>query len=114
MLNWHYRSRYESLIQFSNQKYYKGELLTFPAPVAKDTAIQLHTIQGVYDKGDTRTNRAEAEAIVQFIVQHLTQQLNTEHPQTLGVVTFNITQQKLIEDLLDNALLSEPELEALS
>ena len=114
VLNWHYRSRYESLIQFSNQKYYKGELLTFPTPVAKDTAIQLHTIQGVYDKGDTRTNRAEAEAIVQFIVQHLTQQLNTEHPQTLGVVTFNITQQKLIEDLLDNALLSEPELEALS
>ena len=46
VLNWHYRSRYESLIQFSNQKYYKGELLTFPAPVARDSAIQLHPVQG--------------------------------------------------------------------
>ncbi len=114
VLNWHYRSRYESLIQFSNQKYYKGELLTFPAPVAKDTAIQLHPIQGVYDKGDTRTNRAEAQAIVQFIIQHLKQQLDAEYKQTVGVVTFNITQQKLIEDLLDNELANHPELDALS
>lgn len=114
VLNWHYRSRYESLIQFSNQKYYKGELLTFPAPVAKDTAIQLHAVQGIYDKGDTRTNKAEAQAIVEFIIQHLQQQLNAEYKQTVGVVTFNITQQKLIEDLLDNELANHPELEALS
>ncbi len=114
VLNWHYRSRYESLIQFSNQKYYKGELLTFPAPVAKDKAIQLHAVEGVYDKGDTRTNKAEAQAIVQFILQHLTNQLTAEVKLTLGVVTFNITQQKLIEDLLDNELAQRPELEQLS
>ncbi|WP_419820656.1 DUF4011 domain-containing protein [Acinetobacter sp.] len=114
VLNWHYRSRYESLIQFSNQKYYKGELLTFPAPVARDSAIQLHPVQGVYDKGDTRTNKAEAQAIVQFIIQHLTTQLTAEVKQTVGVVTFNITQQKLIEDLLDNELANYPELEQLS
>jgi very-short-patch-repair endonuclease len=114
VLNWHYRSRYESLIQFSNQKYYKGELLTFPAPVAKDKAIQLHSIEGIYDKGDTRTNKAEAQAIVQFILQHLRDQLALETKQTIGVVTFNITQQKLIEDLLDNELANHPELEQLS
>ena len=114
VLNWHYRSRYESLIQFSNQKYYKGELLTFPAPVAKDTAIQLHAIQGIYDKGNTRTNRAEAEAIVQFILQHLRSQMGLEQKQTLGVVTFNMTQQKLIEDLLDHELANSPELDVLS
>ena len=114
VLNWHYRSRYESLIQFSNQKYYKGELLTFPAPVAKDTAIQLHAVQGIYDKGNTRTNQAEAEAIVQFILQHLRSQMGLEQKQTLGVVTFNMTQQKLIEDLLDHELANSPELDVLS
>lgn len=113
-LNWHYRSRYESLIQFSNQKYYKGGLFTFPAPVAQDTAVQLHMVDGVYDKGDTRTNIGEARAIVEFIIQHLQSQLEQEHPLTLGVVTFNMTQQKLIEDLLDNELAHHPELEALS
>lgn len=113
-LNWHYRSRYESLIQFSNQKYYKGGLFTFPAPVAKDTAVKLHMVEGVYDKGDTRTNSNEAKAIVEFIVQHLQSQLGQENPLTLGVVTFNMTQQKLIEDLLDNELAHQPELESLS
>ncbi|WP_332605186.1 DUF4011 domain-containing protein [Acinetobacter sp. ESBL14] len=113
-LNWHYRSRYESLIQFSNQKYYKGGLFTFPAPVAKDTAVKLHVVDGVYDKGDTRTNINEAKAIVEFIIQHLQSQLGHENPLTLGVVTFNMTQQKLIEDLLDNELVSHPELETLS
>ena len=113
-LNWHYRSRYESLIQFSNQKYYKGGLFTFPAPIAKDTAVQLHMVDGVYDKGDTRTNLGEAKAIVEFIIQHLQSQLENVQPLTLGVVTFNMTQQKLIEDLLDNELAYHPELEALS
>ena len=113
-LNWHYRSRYESLIQFSNQKYYKGELMTFPAPVADDTAITLHKIDGVYDKGDTRTNLAEAKAIVAFILQHLQSQLSVDVPLTLGVVTFNVTQQKLIEDLLDNEMANYPELESIS
>lgn len=113
-LNWHYRSRYESLIQFSNQKYYKGGLFTFPAPVAKDTAVKLHTVEGVYDKGDTRTNAKEAKAIVEFIIHHLQSQLGQENPLTLGVVTFNMTQQKLIEDLLDNELANYSELETLS
>ncbi|MCY6411609.1 DUF4011 domain-containing protein [Acinetobacter sp. VNH17] len=113
-LNWHYRSRYESLIQFSNQKYYKGGLFTFPAPVAKDTAVKLHMVEGVYDKGDTRTNANEAKAIVEFIIQHLQSQVGQKNPLTLGVVTFNMTQQKLIEDLLDNELTNHPELEALS
>ena len=113
-LNWHYRSRYESLIQFSNQKYYKGGLFTFPAPVAKDTAVKLHVVEGVYDKGDTRTNSNEAKAIVEFIIQHLQSQLGQENPLTLGVVTFNMTQQKLIEDLLDNELANHPKLETLS
>lgn len=114
VLNWHYRSRYESLIQFSNQKYYKGSLFTFPAAVAKDTAVQLHMVNGIYDKGDTRTNLGEAKAIVKFIIQHLTSQIGKDQPLTIGVVTFNMTQQKLIEDILDNELALNPELETLS
>lgn len=65
---WHYRSRYESLISFSNQKYYNGGLFTFPAPVTKDTVLQLHMVEGVYGNGDTRTNLNEVKAIVEFII----------------------------------------------
>ena len=113
-LTWHYRSRFESLIQFSNQRFYQGELLTFPAPVLKDHAVQLHLVNGVYDKGNSRTNLIEAQAIVAFMLQHLQTQLGQVQPLTLGVVTFNMNQQKLIEDLLDQALSQAPELENLA
>ena len=51
-LNWHYRSRHESLITFSNARYYRSELVTFPSPVTKDTALRFIPVKdGVYERG---------------------------------------------------------------
>ncbi|MES2355017.1 MAG: DUF3320 domain-containing protein [Pseudomonadota bacterium] len=98
-LDWHYRSLHESLITFSNVTYYENRLITFPSPVTEDTAVRFERVQGVYDRGGSRTNRAEAEAIVAAIEKHY---LSTEgKKQSLGVVTFNQAQQSLIENLLD-------------
>ncbi|MBI3221791.1 MAG: DUF3320 domain-containing protein, partial [Nitrosomonadales bacterium] len=98
-LDWHYRSRHESLITFSNATYYDNRLVTFPSPVTEDTAVRLERVQGVYDRGGSRTNRAEAESIVAAIEKHY---LSSEgKKQSLGVVTFNQAQQSLIENLLD-------------
>lgn len=98
-LQWHYRSRHESLIAFSNARYYGGDLITFPSPVTDDAAVRFERVSGVYDRGGSRTNRAEAQAIVRGIEEHY---LNPEKRHlTLGVVTFNQTQQVLIETLLD-------------
>jgi len=98
-LQWHYRSRHESLITFSNVTYYDSELVTFPSPVTDDIAVRFERVHGVYDRGATRTNRAEAEAIVAGIEEHY---LNPQKTHlTLGVVTFNQTQQVLIETLLE-------------
>ncbi len=98
-LDWHYRSRHESLITFSNATYYDNRLITFPSPVTEDTAVRLERVQGVYDRGGSRTNRAEAEAIVAAIEKHYLSPDGTT--QSLGVVTFNQAQQSLIENLLD-------------
>jgi very-short-patch-repair endonuclease len=98
-LNWHYRSRHENLITFSNVTYYDNQLVTFPSPVTDDSSVRFERVQGVYDRGGSRTNRAEADAIVQAIEKHY---LDPEQRKfTLGVVTFNQTQQSLIERLLD-------------
>ena len=52
-LDWHYRSRHESLIAFSNHAYYDGRLVTFPSPVTRDTAVRyVHVPGGVYKRGD--------------------------------------------------------------
>ncbi|EHK66625.1 DUF3320 domain-containing protein [Achromobacter arsenitoxydans] len=98
-LQWHYRSRHESLITFSNVTYYDSQLITFPSPVTDDVAVRLEQVAGVYDRGGSRTNRREAEAIVQGIEQHYLDKARRR--QTLGVVTFNQPQQSLIETLLD-------------
>lgn len=108
-LEWHYRSRHESLINFSNHRYYDSRLITFPSPVTNDVAVKLELIQGIYDRGATRTNRAEAEAIVSAIVSHFS--YDALRGFTLGVVTFNQTQQRLIEKLLDEELRKAPLLE---
>lgn len=111
-LNWHYRSRHESLIAFSNQHYYESRLITFPSPVTKDSSVKLVPISGIYDRGASRTNKAEAEAVVKRVVAHLDSPDPIVRKQTIGVVTFNSTQMRLIDDLLNKELAQRPELEA--
>lgn len=98
-LDWHYRSRHESLITFSNATYYDNRLITFPSPVTEDRAVRLEMVNGVYDRGGSRTNKAEAAAIVDAIERHYLDPAMRR--QSIGVVTFNQAQQALIENLLD-------------
>ena len=108
-LQWHYRSRHESLITFSNVNYYESSLITFPSPVTHDSAVRFEHVAGVYDRGGSRTNRLEAEAIAQGISAHYLAPDKTR--LTLGVVTFNQPQQMLIETLLDARRRASPELD---
>ena len=110
-LNWHYRSRHESLIAFSNHAYYGNNLITFPAAVTRDSAVIWRRVQGVYAKGQSQTNQFEAEAIVAETVKRLTDPTFIKSGQTLAIITLNSKQQKLIEDLLDAARRSYPEIE---
>ena len=63
-LSWHYRSAHESLITFSNTHYYDSELRTFPSVDASVSAVQFINVGGIYDRAGTRTNEAEAKAVV--------------------------------------------------
>jgi very-short-patch-repair endonuclease len=113
-LRWHYRSRHESLIAFSNWHYYDNNLITFPSPVTQDEAVSLTFVPtGVYDRGKSRTNREEARAIAADIRVKLEGWLGLPEQQrpTIGVITFNIQQQGLIQDFLDDARRDNPALE---
>lgn len=112
-LNWHYRSRDEALIAFSNHFYYDGGLVTFPAPTTDSEAVQFHKIDGTYARGTGRTNADEAKAIVALIRKRLTTwiKLPAEDRPTIGVITFNTQQQGLILDLLDQVRRQDAELE---
>ena len=106
-LGWHYRSKHESLIAFSNQNYYDGRLTTFPSADDMVPHVTLQHVEGFYDFGKTRTNCAEAEAIVAETLHRL--QNNPE--RSIGIVAFSKTQSDLIEDLLSEALAKHPDLE---
>jgi very-short-patch-repair endonuclease len=110
-LAWHYRSRHESLIAFSNHHYYGGSLVTFPAPVTEDRAVSFHPVEGTYEKGGARINKPEAKALVADIVARLKSPGFRDSRLTIGVVTFNMEQKDLIEDLLDEARRRDPTIE---
>lgn len=113
-LNWHYRSRDEALISFSNHHYYGGRLVTFPAPSTSSEALCFHYVKGVYARGASgRTNAIEAKAIVAMIKSRLVSWLEIPEKDryTIGVITFNIQQQALILDLLDEIRRADPRLE---
>ena len=63
-LLWHYRSRHESLIAFSNYRFYENKLYTFPSINDRESKVTLVHIDGFFDRGKSRQNRAEAEAVV--------------------------------------------------
>ncbi|WP_029048778.1 DUF3320 domain-containing protein [Cupriavidus sp. amp6] len=111
-LSWHYRSRHESLIAFSNYRYYGGDLVTFPSPVTNDRAVSFNLAPaGQYERGGSRTNKPEAKALVADLVGRLKSPDFQDSGQTVGVVTFNAEQQRLIEDLLDAERRKDPSIE---
>lgn len=97
-LTWHYRSRHESLIAFSNNQFYDNELFTFPSPNEEKQCVSYIHVKGDYERG-RGINRAEARAVVDEVVRRLKDPSKREH--SIGVVTFNEAQQNLIMDLLE-------------
>lgn len=112
LLSWHYRSRDEALIAFSNQHYYEGRLASFPGPMPQrpDLGIEYRRVDGQFhhrSSGDggpelpeplKQTNPIEADAIIAEIRRRVLDPHLSRY--SLGVVTLNIKQAQLIEQKL--------------
>jgi hypothetical protein len=95
----------------SNAEFYDNRLFLPPSPeVTRGKAgLVINRINGSYDRGGKRTNDIEARAVVEAIAKHA-----REVPeQSLGVVTFSISQRDLIEDLLELRRREDAKLDAL-
>lgn len=104
-LLWHYRSRHESLIAFSNRQFYDESLIVFPSPREPGRDLGLHFVfvpNGVFA---SRINKHEAEAVVEELTRHI-----REFPEdTVGIVTMNSQQCELIEALVEERSRREPD-----
>ena len=111
-LLWHYRSKHESLIAFSNSKYYDNKLLTFPSPDDIAAKVKLIPVPGYYDRGKTRQNSFEATAVIDEIKRRLSDPVLSK--KSIGVVSFSSVQQSLMQNMFDELLRTNPELEAIA
>jgi len=105
-LRWHYRSRREGLIAFSNRHFYGGELVTFPsADDAADGAVRLVRLtDGLFRDG---ANEPEARRVADLVVDHA----RASPDASLGVIAFSQRQQNRILDELEVRRKRHPELE---
>ena len=103
-LRWHYRSKHESLIAFSNEYFYGENLFVFPSPFPKGQGLGLRYVyvDGVYE---SQMNKPEAARVVEAMIEHVC----TRPDDSLGVVTLNIKQRDLISELWEETRKSFPE-----
>lgn len=96
-LNYHYRSIYEELINFSNYAFYGGRIEVVPNinNYEKSSPIERIKVEG---KWIDRKNLLEAQEVVSLVKDILKSRQNDE---TMGIITFNITQKECIEELLE-------------
>jgi transcription elongation GreA/GreB family factor/very-short-patch-repair endonuclease len=104
-LTWHYRSRHENLIQFSNKYFYKDTLNVFPSPFRDDDEYGIKLINIPNGRFSGRKNMPEAQQIAKNVIDHMAH----FQDETLGVVAMNITQKELIEDEVYSLLKKSPE-----
>lgn len=102
-LIWHYRSKHESLIAFSNANFYSSRLCTFPSPDAADSKVKFKYVEGgVYERGGSKCNKKEAELLCDEVIRRLSDE--TLRSSSIGVVTFSAPQQAYIEKLLNKKI----------
>jgi superfamily I DNA and/or RNA helicase len=101
-LRWHYRSQHHSLIAFSNQSFYRGNLIIFPSPYGQGGKLGVRAVYMADAIYENQTNLREAKRVVDAVVEHIANRPN----ESLGIVTLNIKQRDLIAELLEERLRS--------
>ena len=104
LLNFHYRSKYEELIAFSNHAFYNGRLYVSPnSSIPEEPPITVHMVEDA--RWIDRTNMEEAVKVVSLLKEFLENRKNNE---TIGIITFNSDQRDLIEDVIDDECRKDP------
>jgi very-short-patch-repair endonuclease len=107
-LTWHYRSRDERLIAFSNAWVYDNSLTTFPGVTGHDCLTHVLVQQDRAQATQQDSVTAEVERVVALVLQHA-----SLHPhESLGVITMGIKHAERIDVFLRERLRERPDLHA--
>ena len=108
-ITYHYRSKNQELIDFSNKAFYSGSLQIAPNVISnfKNKPIERILVNGQWRD---RKNEAEAKQVIELLKNLLKTRKND---QTIGIITFNSEQETCIEDMLDKVCFEDDELRNL-
>jgi len=99
-LEWHYRSKSEDLIAFSNRSFYHNRLITFPDPEVDRGGLKfIYVEDGIYDRGHSKKNKKEAERIVEIYKK----EIRSDPTRSIGIVAFSMSQENAIREALEIA-----------
>ena len=96
-LTYHYRSKYEELINFSNYAFYGGRLKISPNISRDKDEMPIERVM-VNGSWRNRENIEEAEEVADLVGKILKERKNNE---SIGIITFNINQKNCIENMLE-------------
>jgi len=105
-LNWHYRSRDEALIAFSNRHIYDDKLVTFPGPGGPPAVSHVYVEWAPNSDGQEESSGSEVTRVVEMVLHHA----ESTPDVTLGVITMGIKHANRIQALLDRELAGRPHL----
>jgi hypothetical protein len=109
-LQWHYRSRHEDLITYSNRAFYDSKLITYPSAKHSGEDVGLHFIHvedGIYGRGTSQDNPIEARRVAERVLHHA----EAHSELTLGVVAFSEAQSDRIEFEVERLRRDRPDLD---
>ncbi|MFJ5233218.1 DUF3320 domain-containing protein [Kitasatospora sp. NPDC088391] len=108
-LRWHYRSRHENLITFSNRSFYGNSMITFPGAheTGNHVGVEFFRADGVYDRGGRADNMVEAELVARRVLHHF----DTRPGRSLGIVALSQAQASAIELAVEQARRTRPDLD---
>lgn len=111
-LNWHYRSKYQELIDFSNHAFYDGNLQIAAnvQRVLDEPPIEFVRCKGTWED---RRNPLEATKVVDLVARLLERNEESETELSFGIVTFNDPQRDQILDAIDARRGRDPEFDVL-
>jgi very-short-patch-repair endonuclease len=105
-LNWHYRSRDEALISFSNHHIYKDRLVTFPGPGGSPVIQHFLVQQALGVDGQEESCSQEVQKVVDLVLDHAVKRPS----ESLGVIAMGIRHADRVQRALDQALAERPDL----
>jgi len=107
-LKWHYRSQDESLIAFSNRKFYDSQMISFPNSEKNSSrgVDFFYVSEGIYDRGGRHDNIIEAERLAQLALEHV-----RNSDLSLGIIAFSKAQEDAIREQLDKLSKTDSKLE---